>query len=72
MTEPAIERAKVAVFVVGSAALSALMILGVIWIVAAMFGIEHDVLVDVFLSAVAGIVGGSAAYQRYRTPKGGD
>ena len=72
MTEPAIERARVVVFVVGSAALSVLMVLGVLWAVASMFDIDQNALVDWFISVVVGILVGSAAYQRYRTPKGGD
>ena len=72
MTEPAIERARVVVFVVGSAALSVVMVLGVIWIVAAMLDIDQNALVDWFISVVVGILGGSAAYHRYHTSKGGD
>ena len=72
MTEPAIERAKVVVFVVGSAALSVIMVLVVIWAVASMFDLDNNALVDWFISVVVGILGGSAAYQKYRTPKVGD
>ena len=72
MTEPAIERARVVVFVVGSAAVSVLMVLGVIWAVAAILDIDTNALVDWFISVVVGILGGSAAYQRYRTSEGGD
>ena len=72
MTEPAIERARVVVFVVGSAALSVLMVLGVLWAVAAMVDIDQNALVDWFISVVVGIVVGGTAYQKYRPSKGGD
>ena len=70
MTEPAIERARVVVFVVGSAAVSVIMVLVVIWAVAAMFDIDNNALADWFISVVVGILGGSAAYKKYRTSKG--
>jgi len=70
VTDATIEKAYTVLVVVASVAVSVLVAAAAIWLVAALFGFDAAAVLDVLLSAAAGLVGGAAGYRTYKHRSG--